>query len=162
IWLGYDDGLYVLTINNLNSADYSFEQITFLDSPHSSKTRVYQIVEAGKNKLWIGSRAGLTIINKQNHEFQFYEYTSDHQGIGEGSVRVIYRDIGDRLWLVTSNSGLYNVSEWGDSSYVFTHYPIKNYDQENGQINSILQTEPGSMYLGTYGEGLKKLDFQSN
>lgn len=162
VWLGYDDGLYILTIKNLKAGKYSFEPIDFLDIEHSSKTRVYQIIEEDENKLWIGSRAGLTIINKHNLEFQFYEYTSDHQGIGEGSVRVIYRDLSDRLWLVTSNSGLYNVSEWGDSSYAFTHYPIKNYDQQNGQINSILQTEQGSMYLGTYGEGLKKLDLQSN
>src|SRR5690606_17301953 len=47
-------------------------------------------------------------------------------------------------------------------SYVFTHHPIKNYDQENGQITSLLQTERGYMWLGTYGEGLKRLDLSNN
>ena len=163
VWLGYDDGLFVLTINNLATSDYSFESVKFIDTEeHSSSIRVYQIVEADENRLWIGSRAGLTIMNKNTYRFQFYQYTSDHYGIGEGSVRVIYRDLDERLWVVTSNSGLYNVSEWGDSSFAFTHNPIENYNQESGQITTILQTERNYMWLGTYGEGLKKLDLNTN
>ena len=161
IWLGYDDGLYILSIKDLKNKDYSFRPVKFLDNEHSSKTRVYQIVEADSNRLWIGSRAGLTIINKKHFGFQFYEYTSDHSGVGEGSVKTIYRDLQDKLWITTSNSGLYNVSEWGDSSFVFTHYPIKNYDVESGQITSILQTQPGYMWVGTYGQGLKRLNLNT-
>ena len=162
IWLGYDDGLFILTINDLQSEDYSFQSVQFIEDDPFSKSRVYQIIEADENRLWIGSRAGLSIMNKHNLDFAFYENTNEHTGIGEGSVKTVYRDMEDRLWITTSNSGLYNVFEWDDSSLVFSHHPIKNYNKENGQLTSILQTDPGYLWIGTYGQGLMKLNLTNS
>lgn len=160
IWLGYDDGLYILSIQDLKNNLYSFERIKFLYTEHSSKTRVYQIQEADENHLWIGSRAGLTLIDKNTFEYRFYEHNYNEESIGEGSIKVMHRDLKGDLWLVTSNSGLYRIDEV-DTGYVFTHLPINNYNQENGQITSILQTDPGFMWIGTYGEGLKRLNMKT-
>ncbi|MBD3639037.1 MAG: hypothetical protein HUJ25_16905 [Crocinitomicaceae bacterium] len=162
IWLGYDDGLYLLTIKDLQRDAYSFKRIKFLDHEHSSNVRVYQIVEADENRLWIGSRSGLSIIDRNTFEFKFYEHSNRENSIGEGSVKIIYRDLNENLWIATSNSGLYTVTPAGDTSFNFTHQPIKNYNEENGQITSILQTDPGFMWLGTYGEGLKRLNLNTN
>jgi ligand-binding sensor domain-containing protein/class 3 adenylate cyclase/predicted metal-dependent HD superfamily phosphohydrolase len=162
IWLGYDDGLYLLTIRNVEQNDYSFEKIQFSNIQHSAQVRVYSIVSADENRLWVGSRAGLTIIDKKTHEYQFYEHTGLEGSIGEGSVKIIYRDLSQKLWVVTSNTGLFNVIEKADSSFKFKHYPIENYSVENGQITSILQTDPGYMWIGTYGEGFKRLNLKTN
>lgn len=162
IWLGYDDGLFKLHIEDLENEKYRFEQIKFSQSDHSSKVRVYRIVDADENRLWIGSRSGLSIIDKKTHQFQFYEHGTDEDGsIGDGSVKIIYRDLSKKLWVVTSNSGLYNLIEKTDGSFSFKHYPINNYNEQNGQITSVLQTEPGFMWMGTYGEGLKKLNLKT-
>ena len=162
LWLGFEDGLYKLTITDLQTNKYKYEYISFLDTEHSSQVRVYRIIEADENRLWIGSRAGLTILNKHTLEYQFYEHNFEETSIGEGSVKMVYRDLSNKLWVVTSNAGLYNLVEKADSSFTFKHYPIQNYNDENGQITSILQTEPGYLWLGTYGEGLKKLNLKTN
>lgn len=162
IWLGYDDGLYLLRINDLKKKQYTFERIKFLDYEHSANVRVYSIQEADDERLWIGSRAGLSILNKNDYSYQFYENTSEESSIGDGSVKVVYRDLSNKLWVVTSNSGLYNVIEKQDSTFKFKHYPIDNYSVENGQITTILQTNPGYMWIGTYGEGLKRLNLKTN
>ncbi len=161
IWLGYDDGLYLLEIHDLLYDDYQIKRIEFMDEEHSSNIRVYAIKPADENRLWIGSRSGLSIINKHNYDFQFYEHTGTANSIGEGSVKIVYRDLSQKLWVVTTNSGLYNMVEREDSSFYFKHYPIKNYNENNGQITSVLQTEKGFMWLGTYGEGLKKLNLKT-
>jgi ligand-binding sensor domain-containing protein/class 3 adenylate cyclase len=161
IWLGYDDGLFQLSIVDLKKEQYSIKKIKFLENEHSSKVRVYKIARADSNRLWIGSRSGLSIINKNDYSYQFYEHTEDPTSIGDGSVKIVYRDLSQKLWIVTSNSGLYNMVERGDSSFYFKHYPIKNYNEESGHITSILQTEKGFLWLGTYGEGLKKLDLKT-
>ncbi|MFT4599912.1 MAG: ligand-binding sensor domain-containing protein/class 3 adenylate cyclase [Arenicella sp.] len=161
IWLGFDDGLYLLEINDLYFDDYKFTRIEFLDEDHSSNIRVYAIEPADNNRLWIGSRSGLSIINKNTLDFQFYEHTTAANSIGEGSVKIVYRDLKQKLWVVTTNSGLYNMVEREDSSFYFKHYPIKNYNENNGQITSVLQTEEGFMWMGTYGEGLKRLDLKT-
>lgn len=161
VWLGYDDGLYKLTITDLNYDDYYFERIQFMDNEHSSNVRVYAIEKADDKRLWIGSRSGLTIIDKNSYDYQFYEHTNESNSIGEGSVKIVFRDLQDKLWVVTSNAGLHNMVEREDSTFYFRHYPIINYNEDNGQITSLLQTEKGVLWLGTYGEGLKKLNLQT-
>ncbi|MBI3136731.1 MAG: hypothetical protein HYZ14_18805 [Bacteroidetes bacterium] len=163
VWLGYDDGLYILTINNLKTGDYSFKKVAFQTAnSESNDLRVYQIVPADENRLWIGSRLGLSIIDKRSLDYSFYAKTDSENSIGEGSVKVIYRDLTGKIWLVTSDQGLYNIVEKQDGSFYFKHYPIINHDEQNGHITCLLQTEKNYLWLGTYGDGIKKLDLSTN
>jgi ligand-binding sensor domain-containing protein/class 3 adenylate cyclase/predicted metal-dependent HD superfamily phosphohydrolase len=163
IWLGYDDGLYILTISNLKAGAYSFKKVDFQTAnSHSNDLRVYQIVPADDKRLWIGSRLGLSIIDRQNLDYSFYAKTDSDNSIGEGSVKVIYRDLSGKIWLVTSDQGLYNIVEKPDGSFYFKHYPIANHNEQNAHITCLLQTEKNSLWLGTYGDGIKRLDLTTN
>lgn len=163
IWLGYYDGLYILTLSDLKNNAYSFKKVDFQTAnSQSNDLRVYQIVEADEHRLWIGSKLGLSIIDKRNLDYAFYANTGNENSIGEGSVKVIYRDLEGKIWLVTSDQGLYNIIEKQDGSFYFKNYPIINHNDENGHITSILQTEKGFLWLGTYGEGIKKLNLATN
>ncbi|UKN00540.1 hypothetical protein K6119_12435 [Paracrocinitomix mangrovi] len=161
VWLGYEDGLFRLT-SDKNYYNYNFERIKFVDDHHSSYTRVYQIIDADADRLWIGSRSGLSIIDKKTKKFEFYEYDGSDNCIGDGAVKIIYKDLSKKIWIVTTNSGLYNMVTNQEGKIEFRHYPINNYNEENGQITTILQTEPGFLWFGTYGEGLKKLNLNTN
>jgi ligand-binding sensor domain-containing protein/class 3 adenylate cyclase/predicted metal-dependent HD superfamily phosphohydrolase len=160
IWCGFVDGLYLLTLDSYDN--YKFEKIEFMDSDNNSKIRVYQIVKADENRLWIGSKAGLSIINKDDFSYEFYNHSDDEKSLGDGSVKVIYRDLSGKIWLVTSNQGLYNIIERNDNTFYFKHYMIKGYDETNGHITSMVQTEKGFLWLGTYGEGIKRLNLKTN
>jgi len=159
IWCGYDDGLYILTINSY--INYSFKKVNFINDEELNSTRVYQIKQADDHSLWIGSRAGLSLINKNDLTFSFYGHSADKNSLGEGSVKVIYRDLSGKIWLVTSNQGLYNIIQKGNTDFYFKHYSIIGYNETNGHITSILQTKDGFLWLGTYGEGLKKLNIST-
>lgn len=163
IWLGYDDGLYILTINNLQNQDYSFRKVDFQTAnEESNDLRVYQIVEADENRLWIGSRLGLSIIDKKSLDYSFYANTETEGSIGEGSVKVIYRDLTGKIWIVTSDQGLYNIVEKTDGSFYFKQYPVINHDEHNAHITCLVQTEKNNLWLGTYGEGIKKLNLTTS
>jgi ligand-binding sensor domain-containing protein/class 3 adenylate cyclase len=159
IWCGFDDGLYVLNKNS--NSDYHFTKVNFTNDVTSSNDRVYQIVKADSQKLWIGSRAGLSILNKNDFSFDFYSHSTDKNTLGEGSVKVIYRDLNGKIWIVTSTQGLYHIIQKNDDSYYFKHYEIKGYDETSGHITSILQIDKDYLWLGTYGEGIKKLNLQT-
>ncbi|MCG8576224.1 MAG: hypothetical protein MI810_15140 [Flavobacteriales bacterium] len=162
IWLGYEDGLYLLTIRDLINEDYSFEKIPFLGEENDRKVIVYQIEPAEDNNLWIGSKAGLSILNKNTLECTFYKASDGgHQSIGEGSVKNIYRDLSGKVWIVTSDQGLYNIIEKVDGTFYFRHIPIINHTESNSHITCILQTEKNNLWLGTYGEGIKLLNLRS-
>ncbi|MBL7898397.1 MAG: hypothetical protein JNJ99_07665 [Crocinitomicaceae bacterium] len=163
IWLGYDDGLYILTINNLQNQDYSFRKVDFQTAnEESNDLRVYQIVEADENRLWIGSRLGLSIIDKKSLDYSFYANTETEGSIGEGSVKVIYRDLTGKIWIVTSDQGLYNIVEKADGSFYFKQYAVINHDEHNAHITCLVQTEKNILWLGTYGEGIKKLNLTTS
>ena len=161
IWCGFEDGLYVLTIKS--KIDYAFEKVEFKENGENEKVRVYQIVKADDNRLWIGTKTGLSILNKNDLTFDFYSHTDDgdKKSIGDGAVKVVYRDKTGKIWLVTSNQGIYNIIETSKNTFYFKHYPIKGYSETNGHITSLLQTEEGFLWLGTYGEGIKKLNLRT-
>ncbi len=77
-------------------------------------------------------------------------------------MKVIYRDLSGKIWLVTSDQGLYNIIEKPDGSFYFKHYPIANHNEQNAHITCLLQTEKNSLWLGTYGDGIKRLDLTTN
>ncbi len=159
IWCGFEDGLYILTINS--KSNYTYEKIEFKENGENEKVRVYQIVKADNNRLWIGTKTGLSILNKNDLTFNFYSHSDDTKSIGDGAVKVVYRDKTGKIWLVTSNQGIYNIVETSKSTYYFKHYPIKGYSETNGHITSLLQTEKDFLWLGTYGEGIKKLNLKT-
>jgi len=159
IWCGYDDGLYILDMQS--HSDFNFKKVNFTNDIGSENTRVYQIVKADSNRLWIGSKLGLSILNQSDLTCNFYEHTNEEKSIGDGSVKVVYRDLKGKIWVVTSNQGLFNIVETSKNTFYFQHYAIEGYDETNGHITSILQTEKNSLWLGTYGEGIKKLNLKT-
>jgi len=155
IWLGYDDGLFILDLYDLRDIEYELTRIDFLPEDISRNTRVYSIVPADSNRLWIGTREGLTIMDKNTRDFNFFTSGS---GLGEGAIKTIYKDLSDQVWVVNSTKGLYAVHETFENNFEFEYCDIIDQDESNWRITCLLQTEPGSMWLGTYGEGIKKLD----
>lgn len=155
IWLGFDDGLFLLTIYDLDSYKYKFEEIEFIPHDLQRDARVYAITPADSNRLWVGSREGLSLINKTTKNFTFYE---SGQGLGEGSVKIVYTDLQNQTWVVTSNKGLFAIHQNDEHNFDFEYCNIENHDESNSHITCLLQTEPDYMWLGTYGDGIKKLN----
>jgi ligand-binding sensor domain-containing protein/class 3 adenylate cyclase/predicted metal-dependent HD superfamily phosphohydrolase len=155
IWLGYDDGLFILTINT--PYDYHFTKVEFLENSIDQSIRVYQIKPYKNNQLWIGSRAGLSLLNKNDLSYTFYHPSNLSNSIGDGAVKVIYQDLKNNFWFVTTNDGLFKMIEENDKN-IFIPYVTTSEGSNNAHITSLLQTDTNSLWIGTYGEGLKYLN----
>ncbi len=158
IWLGFDDGLFLLEIES--KTNYKFTQVEFLESSLDKSIRVYQIVPYKEDKLWIGSRAGLALLDKNTLEYEFFHHSNLSYSIGDGAIKVIYKDMRDDYWFVTSNDGLYKMIE-EDGRLLFIPFSIHKYNQTSSPVTSILQTDTNHIWLGSYGEGLKYHDFET-
>ena len=155
IWLGYDDGLFILNIKT--PYDYSFTKVEFLENSLDQSIRVYQIKPYKDNKLWIGSRAGLSLIDKNDLTYQFYQPSNLSNSIGDGAIKVIYKDLKGNYWFVTTNDGLFRLEEEPDNQ-LFIPYSTNDPGSSQAHITALLQTDTNSLWIGTYGEGLKYLN----
>lgn len=158
IWLGYDDGLFLLEIKS--SLNYQFTKIEFIENSIHQNIRVYQIKPFKDNKIWIGSRTGLSLLNKKDLTYEFYLPSNLSHSIGDGAVKVIYKDKVDHYWFVTTNDGLFKMEE-EEGRHIFTPFSTSNENtSSSAHITSILQTDSSSLWIGTYGEGLKYLNLK--
>jgi len=158
IWLGFDDGLFLLEIQS--KTQYKFTKINFMENALERNIRVYQIVPYKDNKLWIGSRAGLSLLNKTTLEYESFLPSNLSNSIGDGAIKVIYKDLKNSFWFVTNNDGLYKLIEENDKK-IFIPYAIQKYDETSTHVTSILQVDTNHLWLGTYGEGIKNMELKS-
>ena len=162
IWLGYDDGLFVLTVQDKNYKSYNFQRVSFFPDSLGSESVVYQIIPADSVNLWLGSKEGITLMNKDTKEYTFFHSQSGSNSIGDGAVKVVYKDNDGKFWVVTTNEGLFSILSKRDGTHLFKKILIDDYNESKGQITSLLQTDNIGLWLGTYGNGLMYVNLETN
>jgi class 3 adenylate cyclase len=160
--VGAVDGLFTLGV----SADYttaSFRPVPFRSgSTDYSDNRVYSIQEdKKKNILWVGTKEGLSRIDKKTGNFQFFQNNpNDPNSLPSSKIRLIFIDSKGNTWVSCEGEGLSQVIEeknGENTSYRFVpKQQAFNASTEEGDmlITSMWEDEKGLFWCGTYGSGL--------
>ncbi len=105
---------------------------------------VYALEYDHRGALWIGYNNGLD--RYENGKFTRYRYDiRNRDGISSNTVRNIFRDSRDRLWLGTVGGGLMRYDHDTDRFHHFT----KQEGLPNNTVRSILEADDGSLWIGT-------------
>lgn len=162
VWVGAVDGLFKLQLSSdLRTA--RFDPVPFRrNSNEFSDNRIYSIVEDKDKKfLWVGSKEGLSRIDKQNGEFLFFQNNAnDPLSLPSNATRFVYIDSKKRVWVSTDGEGLALVQE-GASGITFKSYKqafIKGKIGDDILLTSIYEDQKGFFWLGSYGSGLIQFD----
>jgi len=91
--------LFLYSIQASLSQDYYFDSYGVSDGLSSSK--VYTIIQASNDYLWMGTESGVTRWDGS----EFENFSSD-DGLAIGGVRTIYEDHNGRIWIGHLNGGL--------------------------------------------------------
>jgi ligand-binding sensor domain-containing protein/signal transduction histidine kinase len=148
LWIGTDGG-------GLDRYDPETRQFThYRNDPSSSKSLsndiVLELYVDFAGTLWIGTRNGLNKMDGLDGTFSRY-------AIGNGVVRAIHRDDQDRLW-IGSETGLYRLNLKTGELAVFQEGPQERGGLSVNSILSITEDVQGTLWLGTFGGGLNRLD----
>jgi ligand-binding sensor domain-containing protein/class 3 adenylate cyclase/predicted metal-dependent HD superfamily phosphohydrolase len=150
--VGSVTGLFELTIRP--NGTYSFEKVKTIPSNHQ---RMYSIVKWQDNMFWIGTNAGVLLVDLNKGKTQVFDHqqTDKKNSISPGICRLVFRDKRGKIWF-SSGSGL--LSQLDFSKGKPTIKPFQNNYQfqqvSRDYITSFTQTSANDYWFGTFGSGL--------
>lgn len=130
-----------------------FRQLTVADGLPSST--LYAITQDKKGYLWIASKDGLARYDGVG--YKTYRYApGDDNALPGNVVQALHIDSSDQLWLAMEGHG---VSRLNAERNDFSHFRKSTHPAlGSDDIWAIASTQDGSIWLGSYGGGLHRMD----
>ena len=162
IWLGTDKGLALY-----NAATRNF--VTFRQNPNDKygtlSSRIFSIRQMNDNKLWIASELnGIAILDLKQSQFlsprqitfEFLREGDDNRSLSNASVRYIYQDSFNNIWIGTWGGGINFISSEPPLFTTIDYSPIPDNENSlnNKVVSSICTDRQGRLWVGTDGGGI--------
>ncbi|HID38463.1 MAG TPA: hypothetical protein EYP36_02995, partial [Calditrichaeota bacterium] len=161
IWIG--------TANNgidiFNPEDESFKHIKAnpQDSTGLASNRIQHLLKRADGDIWVAfDKEGLQLYNAENK--RFINYDIDPNSIEDELFYSICEDRSGRLWLGTSNAGLYGLSIKNrkiERIENFTYNPNDTLGLNNNVIGDIIEDNKNDVLWIATNCGLNRLDLQT-
>lgn len=155
IWIGTDS-------TGLNRFDPLTDQfVTYKNDPNDETTlgsnQIISLKVTRDGTLWIGTNHGLERFDLETQTFQHYQIETTNATTL--SIFSIYEDTHNTLWVGTSR-GLYVFDRVTEIFTIFSLPENQATPFKEDKIMSILQDSNGNIWLGTFNDGLFKLNPQ--
>jgi ligand-binding sensor domain-containing protein/class 3 adenylate cyclase/predicted metal-dependent HD superfamily phosphohydrolase len=149
IYIGTDGGVFSYE---------NGEMIHISDSKnHQNEDRTYVIIEDNKNKLWLGTKQGVVVLDKDRKIV--HTYTTE-DGLPSDVIRSLYNDRGGNIWIGTDGGGLCKViySKGQINFEIYQNNQERLNTLSSNTVLSIHQGDDGFLWVGTFGGGLNKFN----
>lgn len=153
--LSTQKGIYTLSLNNYTTPlTVKTKEIYKFKEFEESKVTNIKLFD---NLLWIGTNKGLYKTSIDNMKLHILEHVKN-SGMADVSVKKIYKDNKDQIWIGTLNKGFlkYDTKTGDVENYSY------NVDDKNGVssqiINCFYEDDFGVIWIGTGQGGLNKLN----
>ena len=165
LWVGVPgSGVFRYDPRTKEFARYHRASVRTAALPHNG---VMTLHRDRRDRLWLGTTGGgLLRYNEATNDFTVFKNNPrEANSLAFNEVRAIYEDRDGALWVGTYGGGLDRIV-WKDgagSEPVFSHY---RYDPANpntissNEVLSLCQTRDGVLWIGTYGGGLNRFDWE--
>ena len=120
------------------------------DAASLASDRVYALLLDRKGRLWVGTDAGLDLLQEDGQHFR-------HFALSEGKVRALLEDDAGDIWVGTSAGGLNRLDPETGRVEQFRHAAGDPASLAHDQVRALLQDEEGRLWVGT-GDGLDLFD----
>ncbi len=125
-----------------------------------TKSKIHSIIEDKAGDLWLGIyQKGVMILPANRSNFKYIGHKSVlKNNIGSNCVMSVCKDHNGVLWIGTDNDGIYSVSPNGE---VKSHFSQENGANVPSTIISIFEDSEQNLWLGSFFQGLAKLNKQT-
>ncbi|MDO9000487.1 MAG: two-component regulator propeller domain-containing protein [Bacteroidota bacterium] len=146
---GLDNTLWISTRNGVSN----YNGKTFKNYSESSgliSSNANCVLADSKSRIWIGTSAGLSLINEQ----QKISNISESNGLLNNEVQCFLEDKNKNIWIGTLG-GLIKY----DGEKMFSFFEEDGLEAK--KIHCLTEDKSGNIYIGTFGGGIYKLDVKS-
>lgn len=164
-----NDNIWIGTANSgidiFNPANETFRHIKANpnDSTALASNLIQILAKRFNGDIWIVSKKGGLQLYDSEHK-QFLNFDPDPNSIEDESIYALCEDGAGRLWLGTTNNGLYNIVLNGRNLKSVKHYSYNALDPSglnNNTINDIMIDEKQDVLWITTNGGLNRMDLSS-
>lgn len=156
-WVGSDEGAYLY--------DPEMETFSFFDRQTSEgemiRSQISCIQEDGEGNIWFATLGqGIFVFNHRTNEL--VQHTADQSNtLCSNSISSLYIDKTGTLWAMSPATGGHLNRYNGQT---FEPFPVKGSDKitENLSIYAVTGDDNGSLWLGTWDNGICKIDLQTH
>ena len=154
IWVGTPGGVSKINSKNDNITNYTTEK----DKGNLSNNNVCEILVTRDGNILVATNDGLNLYDKENDKFNRILYKN--KVITNQSIYTLAQDINGDIWIGTTD-GLNKIDVKSNKIE-----KIYSSDEENSisdnWIYKIYSDKDGYLWIGTYNEGLNKINIENN
>ncbi|MBK6598110.1 MAG: hypothetical protein IPG25_09600 [Proteobacteria bacterium] len=152
IWLGsFDVGLQRF---DPVSRQFTAYRHAAEDPSSLSSDDVRAVYEDAQERLWVGTAAGLNLLDRRRGTFQRYVHDrADPRSLADDFVLAIAEDRTGLLWVGTKSAG---VSRWNPRSWSLG-YRAPQWHSRGLILSAFADAPDGGLWVGTMGAGLLRL-----
>lgn len=145
IYIGTEGGLDVY---NKHSGIYKHYEYVENDESSLSANPVYSLIKDRKGNVWVGTwSGGLNLFNPHKGTFKRFLPNSKSNSISNANVFAVCEDNYGNIWVGTLGGGL---NRYNRITEHFTEYSLRKGNFSSNNVNSILQSYTGELYISTY------------
>lgn len=146
IWMGTNQGLLKYDAKRQTFKRYKLPKIKGVE--RNNKVDVVYLDE--KNRLWVGTHAGINLFLPEEEKFYPIEFTKN---TSFKSVWTVHSPGDNTLWIGTWGSGIYHLIPTEEKLNFEEDYKIEEYHVKDGLSNeyvyAILPDEEGNLWMST-------------
>jgi ligand-binding sensor domain-containing protein/signal transduction histidine kinase/DNA-binding response OmpR family regulator len=151
-WIGAENGLHAFSYKN----DSLLTRRNDIKVPEIVSGRITSMMCLNKDgKLWIGKESGLILFDPNDGTAtNFQKKVHDEQSLSHSSIRSLYLDDKEILWVGTFGGGL---NKYDKNQFLFGKYQIYSSENPNlisNVVTSFEEDSSGNIWIGTDGGGL--------
>jgi signal transduction histidine kinase/ligand-binding sensor domain-containing protein/DNA-binding response OmpR family regulator len=151
LWLGTFSGLSRFDGYQFKSYTTSSEEKTINNDDITALE-----LDTSSNKLWIGTRNGLTVLELDTHKFTtFLPDEKILKGLEDAEIRGLYVDKWDRVWVGTREKG---VSIFYPKEERFEKVDIDGFEY----VKEIFEDKNGNIWIGSLDGGIAKITLDND
>ena len=162
IWIGTNNGLALFNPETERFTCFYHQK----NNPNSlASNTIFSITQTHDNRLWIGTeKRGISILDvrkemflsPENISFQNIYQSDDDSGLSHSTVRAIYQDCFNNIWIGTYSGGVNFISHIPEYFHKWQHSAVS--DKKNvlnvKEAWGMCEDIAGNIWVGTDGGGI--------